>query len=71
MDTEIGDISRVSIFYYDDEELMTDALYSPVKINSTSNINAVHNLSIGWVNTFVIQSYLYKMVPKNYNNNKT
>lgn len=33
MDTEIGDISRVTIFYYDDDELLNDALYSEATIN--------------------------------------
>lgn len=42
MDTEIGDISRVSIFYYDDAELLNDALYSEATINGTYNVKAVH-----------------------------
>jgi hypothetical protein len=71
MDTEIGDISRVTIFYYDDDELLNDALYSEATINDTYNIHAVHNLSIGWTNTFVIKSYHAQGAPKIYDPKKS
>jgi hypothetical protein len=72
MGTEIGDISRAVVYYYDDAELLNDMLYSQVTIDSsTYNTKAEHDLLVGVEKRFVIKSYNYKDEPKNYIPNKS
>ena len=70
LNTELGDIAKMVVYYYDDEFLMNDVGATDISINGTYNIysapqqNKSIPLVVGLNYTFFIRSYLYYNMPK-------